>query len=469
MTLTVTNTMSRRKEEFVPRDPGKASIYVCGPTVYNHIHIGNARPAIVFDVIRRYLTWSGYEVKFVQNYTDVDDKIIAKAHQEGRSAEEVAGDYSAAYEQVMQALGVAPPDLLVKATDHIADMVASISTLIKNGVAYESQGNVWFSVADFPSYGKLSRRSLDDIGGGERIEPDSSKRGPVDFALWKAAKPGEPSWESPWGKGRPGWHIECSTMSTKYLGMGFDIHGGGSDLIFPHHENEIAQAEAESGEDPFVRYWLHNGMVNLDHEKMSKSLGNFVLVKDFFKEASPQVLRMMAISGHYRSDVDFGEHSIMQARRALERFETFSRDRGKAAAGEDTKEASACLERFRAAMDDDFNTPLAISVVHDVVKHGNIERFAAEGGDSDAARRLGAYLAVFDQMTAVLGFAPSGAPDDTEADSTLAARVIELTIELRQAARKAGRYDDADLVRTRLGELGIELEDTPSGTRWRQK
>jgi len=474
MGLSVTNTLTRRKQELIPREPGKIGMYVCGPTVYNHIHLGNARAAIVFDLIRRYLNWRGLQVTFVQNYTDVDDKIIAKAAEEGRPAQEVADDYSREYEKVMQDLGIEAPDILVKATDHIDDMVSTIQSLIDRGFAYEAGGSVWFEVGKFAGYGKLSGRTS-DVAGGERIEPDPNKRGPADFALWKGAKPGEPAWPSPWGEGRPGWHIECSAMSTKYLGMGFDIHGGGSDLIFPHHENEIAQAEAATGEAPFVRYWLHNGMVNFDDEKMSKSLGNFVLAKDFLEASPGQVLRLMAIGGHYRSDVDFGEAALSQAKKTFERFENFAVAAAKVAtpeitadeAGAGTQPAKEFIARFTTAMDDDFNTPVALSVIHELVKKGNSELEQFQRGEEGVAESLLALLSVFNEMTAVLGVAPTGAAGRLDGDSKMTAGLIELAIELREQARKDRRFDQADLVRERLVALGVDLEDTPAGTHWR--
>jgi len=474
MGLSVTNTLTRRKQELIPREPGKIGMYVCGPTVYNHIHLGNARAAIVFDLIRRYLSWRGLQVTLVQNYTDVDDKIIAKAAEEGRPAQEVADDYSAEYEKVMEGLGIEPPDILVKATDHIDDMVATIQSLVDREFAYEAGGSVWFAVDKFPEYGKLSGRTT-EVAGGERIEPDPNKRGPADFALWKAAKPGEPAWPSPWGEGRPGWHIECSAMSTKYLGMGFDIHGGGSDLIFPHHENEIAQAEAATGESPFVRYWLHNGMVNFDDEKMSKSLGNFVLAKDFLEASPGQVLRLMAIGGHYRSDVDFGEAALSQAKKTFERFENFAAAAAKVATtetiadepGAGIQPAKEFIARFTTAMDDDFNTPVALSVIHELVKKGNSELEQFQRGDEGVAESVLALVAAFNEMTSVLGVSPTGAAAPGGGDSKMTAGLIELAIELREQARKDRRYDQADLVRDRLAALGVDLEDTPTQTHWR--
>lgn len=463
VSVAVYNTLTRRKEELVPREPGKISMYVCGPTVYNHIHIGNARAFIVFDVIRRYLAWRGFDVLFVENYTDVDDKIIAKAAEEGIDPEEVAAHYAGAFEQLMKTLDVSPPDILVRATDHIADMIDMVGTLIDRGYAYESGGNVWFAVEKFPSYGKLSGRTLGDMRAGERVEPDPSKRFPLDFALWKAAKPGEPSWAGPWGAGRPGWHIECSAMSLRYLGMGFDIHGGGSDLIFPHHENEIAQSEAARGEEPFVRYWLHNGMVTIDEEKMSKSLGNFVLLRDLLEAVPAPVVRLLAVTGHYRSDVDWGPDQIEDARRSYERLDIFRRGAGEPSA-EASDEGREFIERFRAAMDDDFNTPEALGVLHDLLRRGNILLDEASRG---SRVRLDGLAGPFDEMTQVLGIGTrdaglgrAGPPVED---------LVELLVAVRDEARRAARYGEADSIRARLAELGVVLEDTAGETRWRLK
>lgn len=458
MGLMVTNTLTRAKEAFVPRDEGKVSMYVCGPTVYGDIHVGNARSFIVFDVIRRYLAWRGFEVTFAQNYTDVDDKIINRAKAEGADWAALAGHYADAYEKVASALEIKPPDLLVKATDHIPEMIEMISRLVERGVAYESAGSVWFSVESFPGYGKLSGRTLDEVNARERVDPDPNKRMALDFALWKAAKEGEPSWESPWGPGRPGWHIECSAMSAKYLGMGFDIHGGGSDLVFPHHENEIAQAEAATGSEPFVRYWLHGGMVKMDSEKMSKSLGNIALVKDLLNDVKPAVLRMMAVSAAYRSDVDFGEASLEQARRGVERFENFSRAAG-APAAEVSEEGAGFLDRFRTAMDDDFNTPLAISVMFDLVKAGNA---GIESGDR---ARVAGLVAALNQMTGVLGISHDPAGAGEAAEPVLSAEEAGL-LDRRNDARKSKNWAESDRLRDELAGRGIIVEDTPGGTRW---
>lgn len=453
MPLVVTNTLTRTKEVFVPRDVGKVSMYLCGPTVYNHIHVGNARSAIAFDVIRRYLVWRGNEVTFVQNYTDVDDRIIVRAAEEKRSTDEVASDYSRAFEQVMSALDVAPPDILVKATEHIPEMIKMIETLIEKGFAYASEGNVWFDVEKFEGYGLLSGRSLDDIRK-ERIEPDPSKRNSPDFGLWKAAKPGEPKWASPWGEGRPGWHIECSAMSVKYLGMGFDIHAGGADLIFPHHQNEIAQSEAAYGTSPFAKYWLHNGMLNLDSIKMSKSLGNFVLAKDLLEKVRPQAIRLMSISGHYRTDLDFGEDSLVQAERTIERLETFAGET-EGVVGPVSSEGQQYLDKFADAMDDDFNTPAALGILHDLLKRAN-----AILKDPEVA----GLVAAFKQMTEVLGIRVEPEPQKEALPDDL----MQL-IESRESARHEGRFDEADRIRDELASLGVSLKDGPDGTTWRSK
>jgi cysteinyl-tRNA synthetase len=456
MALAVTNTLTKTKETFIPREEGKVGMYVCGPTVYGHIHVGNARAMVVFDVIRRYLEWKGFDVEFVRNYTDVDDKIIAQAKEEGVSAEEVARKYSGAFDAVAVDLGIDEPDHSVKATEHIPDMIKMIEEIVERGFGYESGGSVWFAVESFPGYGKLSGRTLEGVRAGERVEPDPHKRQPLDFALWKASKPGEPSWESPWGPGRPGWHIECSAMSARYLGMGFDIHGGGTDLIFPHHENEIAQAEAASGTEPFVRYWLHNGMVNMGTEKMSKSLGNLVLAKDLIASEGAEVLRLMSIAGNYRSEVDFSNAALNQARRVAERIEAFRRDAGPA--GEVSEEGQGFLRRFEEAMDDDFNTPVALGVVRDLIRTGN--SILAEG-DTGQLDRLPGLVAALDQMTGVL-IGPIKSAGSFSSDE------VEALIEERNAARKARDFAGADAIRNKLADMGILLEDSPQGTRWRK-
>jgi cysteinyl-tRNA synthetase len=463
LAVRVYNTLTRRKDDLVPREAGKIAMYVCGPTVYNHIHVGNARASIVFDVIRRYLTWRGYEVRFVQNYTDIDDRIIAKAEEEKRSTEEVANDYSAAFEQVMSALDVYPPDTLVKATEHIPQMIDMISGLVSRGFAYEAGGSVWFSVEKFPGYGSLSGRNLDELRAGERVEPDPSKQHVLDFALWKGAKPGEPSWGSPWGPGRPGWHIECSAMSLEHLGMGFDIHGGGADLIFPHHENEIAQSEAFDGSSPFVRYWLHNGLVRIDEEKMSKSLGNFVLLKDFLTAVPAPAARLLNVMSHYRSDVDFGDEQLAIARNSYERLRTFIANAKEiTASSEPAGQAADLLDRFREAMDDDFNTPQAMVALREVTRRGNTEIQEAMGGSAEARSRLAAFMGAFQQIAGILGVEPRLEERLEEADD------IEKLVADRERARKGGDYARADEIREILRSRGVAVEDTPAGPRWRK-
>lgn len=461
MSIRVFNTLSRKKEELRPPEAGRLGIYVCGPTVYDHIHVGNGRQAMVFDMIRRYLRWRGFEVKFVQNYTDIDDKIINKANEEGRSTQEVTKEYSAAFEEVMSALRVEPPDELVRATDHIPDMQKMIAELIEKGFAYEGGGNVWFAVEKFPGYGKLSGRSIEDLTSGERIEPDPSKRNPLDFALWKAAKPGEPSWTSPWGDGRPGWHIECSAMSLKQLGMGFDIHGGGSDLVFPHHENEIAQSEAFEGSQPFVRYWLHNGMVNIDEEKMSKSLRNFILLKDLIRRYPPPVVRLVAVNAHYRSDVDFGESQLENAQGIYDRFVNFWRAAGRLVESS-PKNQGVYVERFKEAMDDDFNTLEALAALHDLVRAGNVEIDRIEKSASSDRELLAQLLGQFHELTPLLGIFFEEGQKIGDAEK------IERLVQLREDARRDRRFDEADDLRQQLQAMGVVIEDAPSGPRWRR-
>jgi cysteinyl-tRNA synthetase len=461
-----------------PRDEGRLGIYVCGPTVYNYVHIGNARTFVWFDLIRRYLIYRGYDVTYVMNYTDVDDRIIERANVEGISAEAVTSKYSRGFEEDMRSLGVTPPDVLTLATTHIEDMVKAIEGLIEKGVAYEADGDVFFTVERFEGYGRLSRRSLDDMRAGERVEPHESKEHPLDFALWKAAKEGEPSWPSPWGPGRPGWHIECSVMSTKYLGMGFDIHGGATDLIFPHHENEIAQAEALEGTEPFVRHWLHAGLVQMEAEKMSKSLGNFVLARDVVKHFPGEVARFWALSGSYRTQVSFSEASLQDATQGFERWKTFleaarhvlgddlpKTQDGYVRSGEigDAEPVTGYVQRFIDAMDDDFNSAEAFAVIHELVKEGNRFLEQAQRDGEQARKDLISSVETFLELTSVLGFNFVVG----HADSKLVEGLIELLLELRDQARAEKAFDRADAIRARLLDIGVSIEDTPAGTRWR--
>ena len=469
----------RRLTPLATREPGRVRMYVCGPTVYNRVHIGNARTFLWFDFIRRYLIYRGYDVTYVMNYTDVDDKIIERARIEKMDARTLAKQYERAFEEDLAALGVQPADIIAKATEHIEEMVDAIEELIDKGAAYESGGDVFFSVERFPGYGKLSHRSLDDLRA-ERIEPSPLKRNPLDFALWKASKEGEPSWSSPWGPGRPGWHIECSVMSTKYLGMGFDLHGGAADLQFPHHENEIAQAETLDEGRPFVRHWLHAGLVQMEAEKMSKSLGNFVLAGDVAERYSGEVTRLWGLSGSYRTQVTFSEASLEDAAQAYERLRTFwegashvlgdampalPREPVRAGDRPDFKEGPGApyLARFAAALDDDFNSPGALAAVHDLVRAGNRSLEASQRGDEASSESLAALVGAFGEMMAVLGFdfsTDGGTPK-------LAGELIDLLLELRAEARSEGAFERADAIRKRLGDLGVVIEDTPSGPRWR--
>lgn len=477
MSLKVFNTLTKKKEEFVPLEPGRIKMYVCGVTPYNHPHIGNARPFITWDVIRRYLEYSGYKVTHVQNFTDVDDKIIHAANSEGVTWDTIANRYIESYFEVMDQLNVRRADVYPRVSDHIRQIIDMVAKLVQDGFAYEANGDVYFSVERFAGYGKLSGRTLDDMKAGARVEIDERKGHPMDFALWKNAKPGEPSWESPWGKGRPGWHIECSAMSFHYLGARFDFHGGGSDLVFPHHENEIAQSEAFTGLEPFVNYWLHNGFITVNEEKMSKSLGNFFLVKDILEHFPPEVLRFFILSTHYRSPLDFSDERLREAARSLERLQTVMETWNQLSTIEpgSRSEFSEALARaaiqakadFTAAMDDDFNTALAISVMFGLAKDINIYQNRVVNGKAE--HDPGAFSTAQEcylLMGDVLGIFFSKQKQDS-GDSQLVAKLVDLIIELRQQARQKKDWAAADLLRDRLSEIGIVLEDTPQGVRWK--
>jgi cysteinyl-tRNA synthetase len=474
MSTRIYDTMARRVVDPDTREPGRVSMYVCGPTVYNRIHIGNARTFVWFDLIRTYLLYRGLDVTYVMNYTDIDDKIIERAKLEGLPADAITAKYAKAFEADMDSLGANPADKILRATDHIDDMVDAVQGLVDKGFAYDSNGDVFFSVESFEGYGKLSARSLDDMREGARVDPHESKRHPLDFALWKSAKEDEPSWPSPWGPGRPGWHIECSVMSTKYLGMGFDIHGGGSDLIFPHHENEIAQAEALTGTEPFVRHWLHAGMVQMEAEKMSKSLGNVVVVGDAVDRFGRDAVRYWALSGSYRSQIVFSEDTLNDARAAHARWSSFALgarhllgddmpappEDVRRPVGEDL--SNPHIRRFIGAMDDDFNSAEAFAVVHDLVRDGNRALDAAQRGEEESRDALIEISAAFLELTGVLGFDFEA----SQASSELAAGLIHYLIELREQARAEKAFDRADEIRSKLAELGVTIEDTPAGTRW---
>ncbi|MGA1842949.1 MAG: cysteine--tRNA ligase [bacterium] len=473
MSVMVYNTLTRKREAFTPLVPGKVGMYVCGVTVYDLCHLGHARGALVFDIIRRYLEYKGYQVTYVRNFTDVDDKIINRACEEGCNPDEVACRYIHAYEEDFGSMGVRPATIEPKATEHIQDMIRMVSVLIEKGFAYEREGDVFFSVRQFKDYGKLSGRNVDEMRSGARVEIDERKEDPLDFALWKRSKPGEPTWESPWGPGRPGWHIECSVMSQRYLGDTFDIHGGGEDLIFPHHENEIAQSEAATGK-PFARYWLHNGFVSINQEKMSKSLKNFCTIRDIISQYPAEAVRYFLASTHYRSPIDFTPERIEESQRALERVYTAFQniERLEDPAG-DLRPSEACRERismlkgaFEAAMDDDFNTAGALGHIFEFIKGINlILRELPE--DAQAVADLRASKKAVQELGQVLTLFQGEEKGEV---GHLAGDLIGLLIELRSSARQKRDWATADLIRDRLADLDILLEDQPGGkTIWRAK
>jgi cysteinyl-tRNA synthetase len=483
MSLRVYNTLTGQKEEFRPLVPGEVGMYVCGVTVYDFCHLGHARANIVFDVVFRYLQYAGYRVNYVRNYTDVDDKIINRANERGISSRELAETYIRAFDEDMAALGLATPTHQPKATEFIPQIIALVERLIARGLAYEAAGDVYYSIDKFPGYLKLSKRTMEEMQAGARIAPGEQKHNPMDFALWKAAKPGEPSWESPWGPGRPGWHIECSAMSSTLLGDSFDIHGGGRDLIFPHHENEIAQSEGASGK-PFVRYWLHNGFVNVNQEKMSKSLGNFFTIRDILARYDAEVVRFFILTAHYRSPIDFADQQLDEAGHALARcyeaLDQAGRVNVQAGRGDIPAELADAVtrldeleSRFCEAMDDDFNTAQAIGHLFEGVRALNrllaVENPALQGAIAEGRAnllRLGGVLGLF-------GSDPADwlarQAQRRLAASGLDATVIEGLIAERQAARKERNFARADQIRDELAAQGVLLLDGPAGTDWKLK
>ena len=493
MALRFYNTMTRQKDEFKPIEDKKVGIYVCGITAYDICHIGHARSAVVFDVITKYLKYKGYDVTYVKNFTDVDDKIIGKANAEGISVSEISERYITEHNEDMDALGVARPTVAPRATENIKGMIRHITTLIEKGLAYVGVGDVYFSVERFKGYGKLSGRNLEDMIAGSRVKIDDKKKNPLDFVLWKASKDGEPWWDSPWGRGRPGWHIECSVMSQKFLGDTFDIHGGGEDLIFPHHENEIAQAEGASGKT-FANYWIHNGFIKVDSEKMSKSLGNIFTIKEILKNYHPEMLRFFMLQSHYRSPVDFSSDSLAEARMGMERFYTtlknikdalangvdFSGISAKDLSGKDKEiceQVEALTGRFVEAMDEDFNTPLAIGYIFDTVRL--INGYLAEGETNTIAEKffvLDAAQSCTRETGKVLGLFLED-PDvyfrkdrDKEAQKRgLNMEEIEGLIKERSAARVTKDWKKADEIRNTLAKKGVILRDTPTATVWKLK
>lgn len=493
--IRIYDTMAREKRPFVPREEGKVGMYVCGPTVYNYIHIGNARTFISFDTIRRYLMWRGFDVTFVQNITDVDDKIINKSIEEGRSAAEVAAEYAQAFIDDMHAAGVLDPDIRPRATEEIDAMIALVEKLIEGGHAYEVEGDVYFAVRSYEKYGQLSNRNIDEMESGHReLRADGQgledrKRDPLDFALWKAAKPGEPSWDSPWGKGRPGWHIECSAMSEKYLGLPFDIHGGGADLAFPHHENERAQSEAACG-CTFANYWIHGGMLQINSEKMSKSLGNFLLLRDILKKTDARVLRMLMLQTHYRSPLDFSDERLQEAETALNRLTNFVNNTEWLCSNPAQEPSSFDVEgyaraidsmrtAFSEAMDDDFNTAGALGAIFTFVSEANT-MLADACVCCMNAEAVAAGAHAVEELLGVLGINVTASQDAQAEDNdeviALAANLAEYAgsdgeeaiqslLDKRAAARKEKNFGLADQIRDELGSLGYTIEDTPQGAR----
>lgn len=465
LAIQIFNTLTREKEEFKPIEEGKVRMYVCGPTVYNYIHIGNARPVIVYDTVRRYLTYRGYEVDYVSNFTDVDDKIIKAANELGEDVSELTERFIAAYFEDITALGAQKADAHPRVTEHMDEIIEFIDVLVQKGYAYESQGDVYYRTRKFKNYGQLSHQSVDDLKVGARIEAGTKKEDDLDFALWKAAKPGEISWESPWGEGRPGWHIECSVMVHNHFGDTIDIHAGGQDLKFPHHENEIAQSEAYT-DKKFSNYWMHNGYINIDNEKMSKSLGNFILVHDIIQQIDPQVLRFFILSVHYRNPINFAQDLVEAAANGLDRLRTTHQNlqhRLKAAANlvevdeAELKIIEDAKAYFVESMDDDFNTANAISALFTISTAAN-KYLTAENTNTEV---LEAYKTALEELTGVLGIQLAQAEELLDAE-------IDALIEERQQARKDRNFARADEIRDILKEQNIILEDTRQGVRWKR-
>ncbi|WP_409015559.1 cysteine--tRNA ligase [Anaerostipes caccae] len=465
--MKIYNTLTRKKEEFVPVHPGKVGIYVCGPTVYNYIHIGNARPMIIFDTVRRYFEYKGYDVNYVSNFTDVDDKIIKKANEEGVSATEIAERYIEECKKDMEGLNVKPATHQPKATEEIDGMIRMIGTLIEKGHAYEVNGTVYFKTRSFDGYGKLSKKNIDDLEAGHRdikVRGEEGKQDPLDFVLWKPKKEGEIAWPSPWGEGRPGWHIECSEMSKKYIGDTIDIHAGGEDLIFPHHENEIAQSEA-CNDECFANYWMHNGFLNIDNQKMSKSAGNFFTVREISEKYPLQVIRFFMLSAHYRNPLNFSDTLVESAKNGLDRILTAielvrdQADKPETAAGKEEEanleEARKLVGKFEEAMEDDFNTADAVSAIFELVKLANT---TVKESSSDYAAKL---LEIMETLCGVLGI-------ETKQEEDILDEEIERMIEERQQARKEKDFARADEIRDELLEKGIILKDTREGVKWKR-
>ena len=484
MALRVYNSLSRKKELFEPIEADRVRMYVCGPTVYDSCHIGHARSVVVFDVIVRYLRAIGYDTTYVRNFTDVDDKIINRANELDMDPQLLADKYIQEFYDDMDALNVERATVEPKATDHIPQIIAVIEELFQRGLAYRAGDDVFFHVGDYAAYGKLSGRKIEDMEAGARVDIDDKKQNPHDFVLWKAAKPGEPVWDSPWGRGRPGWHIECSAMSTEYLGHTIDIHGGGKDLIFPHHENEIAQSEGASGK-PFVKYWIHNGFVNINHEKMSKSLGNFLIIKDVIKAFHPEAIRLFLLSNHYRSPIDFTEQVMIEASGGLDKNYAFLERAGSATTSRIDKEedrwgemaSGDTLKAFSEAMDDDFNTAKGIGVLFDAIRKGNRLLDSADDELSEETYRsvqsIRTDLLKAGQILGILYEDPAIYFDTKRSQSlhqeSIDPSLVEKLIADRENARVERQWDRADEIRAELDAMNIILEDRPEGTIWKSK
>lgn len=474
MAIKIYNTLTREKEELIPIEPGKVRMYMCGPTVYDYFHIGNARPFILFDIFRRYLKYRSFEVTFVANLTDIDDKIIKKANEENVATDVVAAKYSKAFFEDTRRLGIQEADAYPKATDNISNIIQVIEKLVQNGVAYSVDGDVFYSVTKFPDYGKLSGKNIEELESGARVEVDPRKENPLDFALWKATKPGEPYWDSPWGKGRPGWHIECSAMSMKHLGESFDIHAGGVDLVFPHHENEIAQSEGATGK-PFVKYWMHNGFLNIEGEKMSKSLGNFFTAREIMEKYHPAVIRMFFLLKHYRSPINFSEERILEAQSALERIITTLYNIERVTAEHevehlaDSPALSQSIEdlkqEFINELDDDFNTAGAISKIFDLIKEANLilAKNQIPPADVLSLMKIKEVVEEFDSFLGILFF------KESMQSSIQEEALIKILIDVRSKLRTEKLWKLADYVRDELDKLGVELKDHADKTTWSKK
>lgn len=479
MALTVYNTLSRKYEEFIPLDEGKVSIYVCGITPYDHSHIGHARPAVFWDVVRRYLSYKGYNVTLVTNFTDIDDKLINRSKQTGIPIMEIADKYAQEYLESMDRLGVQRADAYPKASQVIPEIIDTVEALIKKGFAYESCGDIYFRVGSFAGYGKLSGRKTEDLMPGARVQVSELKESPLDWALWKTSPEDEPGWPSPWGRGRPGWHIECSVMVHKYLGPSIDLHGGGTELVFPHHENEVAQAEAFSGVEPYVKYWIHSEMLNLEGEKMSKSIGNVISLSEIIKNHDPMAVRLYLLSAHRRKILEFSEELLSSAEKGWERirtgylnaveFLTNPLPQGLHDACKLAEATQKCRQTFFESMDNDFGTPMALAAIFDLISAINAQVVPREEATSDcnARQKVSEAYGLLVQCLGILGLAPQICRPGISQGHDISRGLVDILVDMRNAARKQKDYRTADYIRNQMAHLGIVLEDTPSGTKVR--